>query len=289
MRIEELDASEVRRHAEELAALMQACWSDSEGRCYYPYKPFTRASGWRGEIAASVDTGDTRSWVMLDGERIVGHAALVKVWDGLWESGRWVVHPDYRGRGINTKLVEHTLVAACDPVIIGCSYYAGLSQRTSLHHGCFPVGLLPNKFTEHGTTWGEVVLLKLAWLRQIRLPHQLHESIRSLAELVVATSGKLITAREVPGSHGFEHLLIPGRGENSCLLMDIEYQERLLASGMRPAVLLPSGRGWKVLFTNESVSPILTDVRGQLTADLGVVPIHCPSELEGFIRGISEI
>ena len=287
MRIVELSAAAIREHADELAELMRASWSDSDGRCYYPYKPFTSSEGWRGEIAEAVERGVARSWAMVHNGSIVGHAAIVQVWDGLWESGRWVVSPSHRGLGINTQLVKHTLAAAAPlPVVIGCSYYAGLSQLTSLRHGCYPVGLLPNKFSEHGTVWGEVVMIKHGSPKALLLPTECHTSIKKLVNQAARSSNGMIRLedgqrRQLPTS-----LLRAWRGEECCLIEDQEYQRALLAAGKRPGALLPCSIGWKVVFTDAERPPMEINVTGRLTANLGIVPIHCPTAVADFLEGL---
>lgn len=44
-----------------------------------------------------------------DGEKIIGTVALMKIEDGVFELTKMAVTPDYQGRNIGQKLMEHTL------------------------------------------------------------------------------------------------------------------------------------------------------------------------------------
>lgn len=79
--------------AEKLAELTKKAWTGRGGKCYFPYAPLTTAGFWRSSVAAAWRDGSMHSWVMVQGQRVIAHAALVEK-DGYWEMGRWVALPD---------------------------------------------------------------------------------------------------------------------------------------------------------------------------------------------------
>lgn len=51
-------------------------------------------------------------FVALDGDAVVGTAAVVPEHDGEWEMAKLTVDPAYRGLGLGKRLVEHCIAAA---------------------------------------------------------------------------------------------------------------------------------------------------------------------------------
>lgn len=80
---------DIRGWADQLAALVRAAWTGTDGIFYFPYKPLGSAEFWNANVAADWANGRMRSWVVTHDGRIVAHAALVDRGTH-WELGRLV-------------------------------------------------------------------------------------------------------------------------------------------------------------------------------------------------------
>lgn len=67
-----------------------------------------------GFVLSTIDSSGFVWRVVADGSRIVACSAVVEhAWNGTWEIGRGVTHPDYRGEGIGASLCQECVTAAC--------------------------------------------------------------------------------------------------------------------------------------------------------------------------------
>ena len=72
---------------EKLAELTRIAWTGPDGKCYFPYAPLTTPEFWRAEISRQWMDSSMMSWVLLDGDRVASHAALINKGTH-WELGR---------------------------------------------------------------------------------------------------------------------------------------------------------------------------------------------------------
>jgi hypothetical protein len=119
----------------QLARLVREAWTGSDGACYFPYRPLTDPSYWSEHVAREWADRRMHSWVGIENDRAVAHAALVAR-DGYWELGRLVSHEAPRG----------AVAAVCDeriklvrdwglPVVAECTQAHTRSQYHSKRVG----------------------------------------------------------------------------------------------------------------------------------------------------------
>ncbi|MCB9675487.1 MAG: GNAT family N-acetyltransferase [Alphaproteobacteria bacterium] len=127
----------------------------------YPYRSFLD-EGW---LKRSVYADDIIMLVAVDDEKPVGTASFVfdlgAHSDLLGELGRLVVHPDARGRGIGSLLMQARIDYVRNRVHVGIAQNRCVhpySQRVSCAHGLVPFGFLPMKYQfegrESASIWG---------------------------------------------------------------------------------------------------------------------------------------
>jgi hypothetical protein len=76
---------------EKLAELTRVAWTGPDGKCHFPYKPLITPEFWEREIGRGWADGSIVSWVLLDGDRIASHVALLSKGTH-WELGRLMSH-----------------------------------------------------------------------------------------------------------------------------------------------------------------------------------------------------
>lgn len=128
----------------------------------YPYQQFLDCQ-W---LKRSVFNDDIVMLVAVDStDRPLGTASFVfdlgAHSDLLGEFGRLVVHPDARGRGVGSRLMQARIAWIENRVHVGlaqnrCTH--PFSQRVSRNHGLVPLGFLPQKYAfshrESVVIWG---------------------------------------------------------------------------------------------------------------------------------------
>lgn len=93
--------------AGQLAELTKIAWTGKGGKCYFPYLPLTTKEFWQTEIIKQWQNQKMTSWIMVDDDKIIAHAALVKK-EHHFEFGRFVSFPN-NPRGTMFELCQHAI------------------------------------------------------------------------------------------------------------------------------------------------------------------------------------
>lgn len=140
--------------AKELAELTRIAWTGSDGRCYFPYQPLTTPEFWQKEISHLWQSDQLRSWVMIDEEKIIAHAALVKRREKHWELGRWLARED-APKGAVTGLCRQAMATITDELVhVECTQAHTRSQAICERLGLRFAGLgALEANSENGGDW----------------------------------------------------------------------------------------------------------------------------------------
>lgn len=169
---------------------------------FYPYRPLTKSGWWLNEGRAALRSGNIVSFVAVEKDRIIGHAALVNH-RGFWESGRWAIDPAHQGKGVGNNLVATSVEWAKQQkvvwFVVGCSYYQRFSELICRRLGMKFLGIKPDIYQINGAVWGETLFL---WQKEERWGRQLTKELlkRGTVGLWPDSSGewKRIFAQELP-------------------------------------------------------------------------------------------
>ncbi len=121
--------------SDQLAHLVRAAWTGTDGVFYFPYKPLGDATFWSANVASDWANGRMRSWVVVHDGRIVAHAALVDRGTH-WELGRLV--SDRPPRGAVVALCEARMRFVRDNalrVVAECTQAHNRTQHLSARMG----------------------------------------------------------------------------------------------------------------------------------------------------------
>lgn len=102
-----LEITKIPDWASQLANLTKTAWTGKGGRCYFPYLPLTTEGFWRKEIITQWQNKRMVSWVTVDNNKIIAHAALVQK-NSTFEFGRFVSYTN-NPKGVMFELCRHAI------------------------------------------------------------------------------------------------------------------------------------------------------------------------------------
>ena len=156
----------------QLSTLDQA---KSLAACAYEIYGLTFHRGWLydpEQILALNQAGDVLSFLAIDGGKVVGHLGMMRPsWDvrrdgvpisdpGLREIGLSIVHPDYRGQGVQALLggaaFERMIAEKAHGAYMKCVTHHTRSQRGALRFGGVPITLSLGSVPRYIVYEGEV-------------------------------------------------------------------------------------------------------------------------------------